>query len=141
MYIRWMGAFITNGSISDGISFEMTRESAVACEHLQKGKSYIQHARIGLLVDPKAVYKRYSGDVYSHYTSNGCLHTGRKPYEAGSKSRHWEAFAKPVYTGIVIKNGSLETIKRAARKEILDACEQYHLPVYKLVKGSLIREI
>lgn len=137
MYIRWMGAFRKNGSLSEAVDFELQRETCVACEKLQHGKSHVDHARVGLLVDPKAVYKRYKGDVWSSYTVDGRLHTGRKGYEAHSD--HWEAFAKPVYTGLVIKNGSLETLQFAARKEIQKICEQHQLPVYKLAKGSLIR--
>lgn len=139
MYIRWLGAFRKNGSLSEAIAFETTRATDVACERLQNGKSFVNQARVGLLVDPKAVYKRFDGDVWSEYTSDGRLYTTRKGYEASSK--HQEAFAKPVYTGIVIKNASFATLKYTARAEILAAHELYALPVYKLVKGSLIREL
>lgn len=60
MYIRWMGAFRKNGSLSEAIIYELTRNTNVACEQLQKGKSFVNFARVGLLIDPKAVYKRYS---------------------------------------------------------------------------------
>lgn len=139
MYIRWMGAFRKNGSLSEAIIYELTRNTNVACEQLQKGKSLVNFARVGLLVDPKAVYKRYKGDVWSEYTPDGKLHTTRKGYEA--KSRHKEAFAKPIYTGIVIKDASLATLKYSARAEIISVHKQCLIPVYKLVKGSLIREL
>lgn len=139
MYIRWMGAFRKNGSLSEAIAYELTRTTDVACEQLQKGISFVDHARVGLLVDPKAVYKRYSGDVWSEYDVAGNLSATRKGYQ--TNSRHRESFAKPVYTGLVIKNGSLATLKYTARAEILSVHEQYALPVYRLAKGSLIREL
>lgn len=137
MYIRWMGAFRKNGSLSEAVCFELSRTTDVACEQLQSGKSLVDHARVGLLVDPKAVYKRFAGDVWSEYTVDGSLHATRKACEAGSK--HKEAFAKPVYTGLVIKNASLETLGYAARQEVIKAVEQHDLPLYKLVKGKLVR--
>lgn len=137
MYIRWLGAFRKNGSLSEAVCFELSRTTDVACEQLQSGKSFVNHARVGLLVDPKAVYKRFTGDVWSEYTVDGSLHATRKAWEASSK--HKESFAKPVYTGLVIKNGSLETLQYAARQEVIKAVEQHNLPLYKLVKGKLVR--
>lgn len=137
MYIRWLGAFRKNGSLSEAISFELSRTTDVACEQLQNGKSFVSHARVGLLVDPKAVYKRFTGDVWSEYTPDGKLLPTRKVWEACSL--HKESFAKPVYTGLVIKNSSLETLGYAARQEVIKAVEQHNLPLYKLVKGKLVR--
>ena len=137
MYIRWLGAFRKNGSLGEAISFELSRATDVACEQLQGGKSFIRFARVGLLVDPKAVYKRFSGDVWSEYTADGKLTNTRKGYM--SLSLHKESFARPVYTGLVIKNGSFETLSKAARQEIKNAVEQHNLPLYKLVKGKLVR--
>lgn len=137
MYIRWMGAFRKDGSLSEAISYELSRTTDVACEQF-KDKSLVEQARIGLLVDPKAVYKRFNGDVWSEYTVDGKLHTTRKGYEA--KSEHKESFAHPVYTGIVIKNGSFSTLSYAARQELLAVVAQHDLPVYRLVKGKLVKE-
>lgn len=134
-----MGAFRKNGSLSEAIQFELSRETFVSCERLQKGKSLIDHARVGLLVDPKAVYKRYNGDVWSEYSAASHLHTHRKGYQASSK--HKEAFAKPVYTGIVIKNGSFDTFRFDAREELKEIHERYNLNVYRLSKDSLIKEL
>lgn len=138
MYIRWMGAFRKNGSLAEAVEFELSRATNVACEQLIDGKSLVEQARVGLLVDPKAVYKRFSGDVWSEYTADGMLHTTRKGYEA--KSDHKEAFAHPVYTGIVIKNASLVTLSFAARKEISEIVKRHNLPIYRLVKGKLVKE-
>ena len=140
MYIRWLGAFRKNGPLLEAITFEMNRSNDVACEQLQKGKSLVKQARVGLLIDPKAVYKRYSGDVWSKYDVKGNLYPTRKGYQAPLKSKHKEAFAKPVYTGIVIKNASLLTLKYEARTELIKAVQTFDLPIYKLVKGSLVKE-
>ena len=117
----------------------MTRKTDVACERLQSGKSLVDRARLGLLVSPKAVYKRFSGDVWSEYNASGDLYPTRKGYEATSK--HLESFAKPVYTGLVIKNGSLSTLRYSARQQVISAHERFSLPVYKLVNGKLIQEL
>ena len=138
MYIRWMGAFRKNGSLSEAVLFELSRTTDVACEQLVKGKSLVEQARVGLLVNPSAVYKRYNGDVWSEYTVDGKLHTTRKGYEA--TSAHKEAFAKPIYTGLVIKNGSLATLSYAARQEIAEISKRHSLPVFRLVKGKLVAE-
>ena len=115
MYVRWLGAFRKNGSLSEAIRFEMTRTTNVACEHFKK-KSRVRKARVGLLVDPTAVYKNFKGDVWSEYDPNGNLYYTQKPYEACSD--HTESWAKPVYTGLVIKNGSFENLSPKARDEI-----------------------
>lgn len=138
MFIRWLGAFGKNGSLSESVAFEMSRSTDVACERLQKGRSLIDHSRVGLLVDPTAVYKRFDGDVWSEYSPSGDLAPTRKAYEA--QSHHKEAFAKPVYTGIVIKNGSLATLKYEARAEVVKSARAFNLPIYKLVKGTLVKE-
>ena len=131
MFIRWLGAFRKNGSLSEAISFEMARETPVACEQLD-------HARVGLLVDPKAVYKRFKGDVWSEYTPDGKLYACRPYYDAFGK--HKESWAKPVYTGLVIKGGSLATLSFEAREQIKLASKKHSLPVYRLVQGKLIPE-
>ena len=138
MFIRWLGAFRKNGSLSEAISFEMVRETPVACEQLQKGKSFVDHARVALLVDPKAVYKRFKGDVWSEYTPDGKLYACRPYYDAFGK--HKESWAKPVYTGLVIKGGSLATLSFEAREQIKLASKKHSLPVYRLVQGKLIPE-
>ena len=139
MYVRWLGAYKKNGSIGEAVAFEMQRSTDVACEQLQRGVSMIQQSRLGLLVDPKAVYRRYDGDVYSLYSPSGKLHPTRKGYEACSK--HKESFAHPVYTGIVIKNGSLMTLSTEARDEVIKSARAFNLPIYRLVKGKLIEEV
>lgn len=133
MYVRWMGSFRKNGSLSESLMFETTRSTNVACEHFNKKPKV--GARVGLLVDPKAIYKRYPSDVWSEYETDGTLiRTGR--YWKG-KTNHTECFAKPVYTGLVIKGG-FENLSNMAKKEIKIAQKNgFNLPIYKLINGKL----
>jgi hypothetical protein len=134
MYVRWLGAFASQATLSESISFEMNRLSEVACEHFTK-KSNIQHSTVGLLVDPKAIIKRWTGDVWSEYEGIHLVAT-RKPWEAGKGSKHTECWAKPSYTGILIQ-GSFQDLKRNAREELRKAVSETGLPVYELKKGRL----
>lgn len=134
MYVRWLGAFRRNGSLYESFNFEMTRKTNVACEHF-KVKSLVSRARVGLLVDPKAVYKNWNGDVWSEYDADGCLYYTRKDYEADSA--HKESWAKPVYTGIVIKGGDLVSLSKKAQEQIIKAAKDFNLPLYKLSDGKL----
>lgn len=143
MYVRWLGAFRTEGySLKESFLYEMTRTSDVACEHF-KSKSEVR-ARVGLLVKPSAVYKHYDGDVWSEYDHKGNLHPTRKPWQAYSK--HTECFAKPEYTGIVLEKRSFKDLQKRNRLEIIEFLKEYEastgikLPVYKIVNGKLIPE-
>lgn len=139
MYVRWLGAFRKNGSLAESLDFEFSRATDVACEKIKnRGGSKIRHCRLGLLVDPKAVYRVYQGDVWSEYQADGTLFATRSQWEAHSS--HCEAFAKPVFTGLVIKGGSLKDLSAEARATVLAATRQYNLPLYKLVKGRLTKE-
>lgn len=135
MYVRWLGAFAKISTLSESISFEMTRTSEVACEHF-KTKSNIRRATVGLLVDPKAVTRRWNRDVWSEYEGDHLVAT-RKPWEAPSKSHHSECWTKPEYTGILIQ-GSFMDLKPYIRSELIKAVQNTQLPVYSLKKGRLI---
>ena len=141
MYIRWLGCFKKNGSLYESILFEYTRDTDVACEKLVKGKSHVspKKARVGLLVDPSSVYKTFTGDVYSEYDVEGKLHPTRKGYEA--YSQHIESFAHPVYTGLVIKDGSFDNLSGKARHQIISAVRQLDIPVYHLKANGKLEEI
>ena len=134
MYVRWLGAFAHEFTLSESIRFEYTRTSEVACEHFRV-KSNI-HKSVGLLVDPKAIIKRWSGDVWSEYQGDKLVST-RKPWEAGKNSHHTECWANPKYTGIVVK-GSFHDLSRNIRNELIKAVTDIDVPVYELKKGRLI---
>ena len=133
MYIRWLGSFRTNGSLSESIDFEMSRQTNVACEKFNRLSQV--RAKVGLLVDPSAVYKKFPSDVWSEYTPDGNLYHTSVWYDG--KTKHKECFAKPIYTGLVIKGG-FDLLKNAARKQILVAIKEgFSLPIYNLVDGKL----
>ena len=136
-YIRWLGAFRREGSLSESFRFEFGRQDEVACERIMK-RSHVW-AKVGLLVAPTAVFKRFNGDCWSEYRRRGKrvrLKKTRNPRRSGSV--HAEAWAKPVYTGIVVKGKDLRApiwgaVKRAARR--------YRVPVYRLKKGGHLKKI
>lgn len=142
MYVRWLGAFGKKGTLHDAFLFELSRTSPVACEKIRgkgTGKSYVDHARIGLALDPQAVYKRFKGDVWSLYNDKGQLYQTRYDYDAPCKQ--WECWAEPQYTAIVISNGSFATLSANAKETIREIVSLYNLPVYRLAKGKLIEEV
>lgn len=136
MYIRWLGAFGKSNSLIESLNFEFSRTSVVACEKIGRdGKSYICHASIGLLVSPKAVYANFCGDVYSIYDGDNLKYT-RKGYEACS--RHKESWAKPVYTGLVIKNGRFANLSKPVKKQIKAFLQtRPDMKIYCLADGKL----
>lgn len=142
MIIRWLGAFRGgSNSLKDSLSFEMNRVDEVAGEKLQKGKSLISQSKVGLLISPEAVTKRFNGDCYSSYAEDGRLVKGRNPKH--TSSRHKEVFATPIFTAIVIK-GRTETegflnLSKEAREAILKTSKQYNLPIYELRFGKLVQ--
>lgn len=139
MYVRWLGGFRKNGSLEESLNFEISRATSVACEKLVKGVSVIPQSRVGFLVDPKAVYKNFKHDVWSEYTTDGSLVASRSQWEA--TSNHRESWAKPVFTGIVVKGGGFDNLSPKARKVVAQFATTHNLPVYKLSGGKLKKEV
>jgi len=129
MVIRWLGAFRTQGTLFDALVWELTQTTKkhVAAEKLQRGKSYITHAKIGLLIKNSAVVKRYRSDVWSEYTRIGTLKKTRR--EGDAWSRHTEVWARPVYLGIVLKSFKLSSTAWQAVDEI---SKNFNLQVFYL---------
>lgn len=70
MYIRWLGAYRHKHdgfSLYDSLVFEFSRKTDFACEHYTNEKNCDVRAMVGLLVDPKGIFKRYTNDVWSEY--------------------------------------------------------------------------
>ena len=126
MIIRWLGAFGKSNSFSESLEWELSQKekSAVAAEKLAKGKSFISHARVGLLFKNRAILRRYSSDVYSKYTDKGTLVTTRK--EGVATSDHTECFVRPDYCAIVVKG--------AVSKQVLRACFESKMDVLRLTR-------
>lgn len=142
MTIRWLGAFRgVNQTLLESLEFELNRIDEVACEPLQNGKSMICQSKVGLLVSPTAIVKRFNGDCYSEYNNEGFLYKKRNPKHTSSS--HKEVWAKPVYTGIVVK-GRTEgegflNLSKEARETILEVSKKYSLPIFELKNGKLYK--
>ena len=135
MFVRWLGAFRKGASsLNESLTYELGRDETdeVACEPLLKKESEIRQARIGLVVSRQAIISKFTGDVWSEI-EDGKLKPSRKPCKEG----HGEAFAHPVYTGIVIDlNGGLYYPAKRIVKTLCWISDTYGLPVYWLKKGQ-----
>lgn len=120
--VRWMGAFgRSDHSLYAALSFELAScNREVAAEPI-KHRSYIDHARVGLLVSRKAVKKVFSGDVWSQ-NENGKLVKTRKPI-----GNHSEAFCSPDYVAIVVKGNNNFSLEILA--DIKKISKEYKLPI------------
>lgn len=141
MYVRWLGAFRKSGTLEESLTFEFSRKNEVACEKIDnRGRSAIPFARVGLLIDPKAVLKHFKFDVWSEYREDGTLYSTRHSFDGkGIESSHKEAWAMPVYTGIVLKECSLQNLRHKSRKVIEDFARENGITIYKLTSGKLVK--
>lgn len=107
--IRWLGAFRHaqrgQGGLHAALQFELsspTRE--VAAEVIPTGwGSSIIRPRVGLLVAPTTVLRRFDSDVWSEIDcTNGRLRPTRGVGCANTE--HREAFCLPVFEAIVVRN-------------------------------------
>jgi len=136
MIIRWLGAFRKNREsrgLYSALCFEIKQiqRKHIAAEKLQHGRSFIQHAKVGLLVKNSAVVKKYSGDVWSEYNSNGTLRKTRRPDIA--ISNHTEVFCRPEYLGVVLKSTK---ISQTALQAVSRFAAEYSCPVFYLNPGT-----
>ena len=136
MIVRWVGAFRSRLSegLESSLKFEITQRErkVVAAERLKNGRSEIR-ARVGLLVKNRSIVRKFSGDVYSEYRSNGKLRKNRK--EGMAMSSHTEVWCKSDFCGIVVKRGvselSMEIVQKVGR--------EFNLPILRLTKdGRLV---
>jgi len=132
MIIRWLGAFRKsreNKGLYSALCFEIeqSQRKHVAAEKLQRGQSFIKHARVGLLIKNSAVVKKYKGDVFSEYNANGTLKKTRRPDQA--YSYHYEVFCRPEYLGIVLKSTKISQTALQAVKRFTD---EYACPIFFL---------
>jgi hypothetical protein len=130
MIIRWLGAFRKQGSLYSALVWEVTQTTRkhVAAERLQRGKSYIFHARVGLLIKNSAVVRRYRSDVWSEYTRTGALKKTRK--EGKNWSGHTEVWARPVYIGVVLKD--VRNISQSALQAVKRFTDEFEYDVFVL---------
>jgi hypothetical protein len=142
IYVRWLGAFRKSGTLHESINFEFNRQKTdeVAVEPI-KEQSYIFQARVGLLTKNSAIIKKFNGDCWSEYVDDGKLEKTRNPRH--SNSEHLEAWAIPVYTGIVCKGRNKKegyyNLPKKIRSTIKWYSDLYNLPIYNLIGNKLVK--
>lgn len=140
IYVRWLGAFRRMGTLHQSLNYELNRriDEEVAVERIDE-KSFIDHARVGLLIDKKAVVKKFNGDCWSEYNVGGKLCKTRRP-----TGLHREAWAHPAYTAIVVSCGigrpdgeGFYNLSKKVQNTIKWYSELYNLPILNLVGCEL----
>ncbi|RLE45637.1 hypothetical protein DRJ25_05350 [Candidatus Woesearchaeota archaeon] len=136
MVVRWLGAFRKNREnrgLYSALCFEIESDHRkhVAAERLQRGRSFIKHAKVGLLIKNSAVVKKYAKDVFSEYNKNGTLKRTRHQDDAWSD--HSEVFCRPEYLGVVLKSTK---ISQTALQAVQKFAEKYDAPVFYLNPGT-----
>lgn len=142
MYVRWLGAFRSvkrNGGhgLAAAIKFELnnnlfTGELEQACEKI-RNRSEIDHAQIGLLVDPDCITKEFNGDCFSkRKRGKQSLLKTRNP--RAPKSKHLEAWVSGKWIkGLVLKK-PLDQFKKEIQEDIVATATG--LPVFLLKEGA-----
>ena len=131
MIVRWLGAFGRSKDLESSLEWELTQteKTAVSAERLIKGKSFISHASVGLLVKNRAILRKFYSDMYSKYRKNGKLCATRRQNEA--QSRHTECYVRADYVAIVIK--------KQVSDDIVEICKKTGLDVLRLTRdGRLV---
>lgn len=128
MVVRWLGAFGKGSDLATSLSWELTQDREVAAEHISSGNGKIRHARVGLLVDKRAVIRVFPGDVWSVAGEDGKLRATRYASGYALRRRHHEAFCCPVYRAIVIKDHP-DRIKPAIMATVRSASASFALPI------------
>ena len=158
LYVRWLGAFRHKSiSLLDSLVFEFNRDTECACERISarnQGRSFIEHARVGLLFRPTDISKTFEMDCWSEYDSNGKLYKTRSgKHNPSSHAEAWvKANACPYaivckvdmykwdYKGDVLRNGfyGLRSEIQAQIKEFVS--QHPEVKVYNL-KGMSLKEV
>lgn len=132
--IRWIGAFGHASDLASSLEWELTQhDREVAAEIVHGGQGTITHARIGLLVDKGAVIRAFPGDVWSVTREGGRLEATRQA--TGWHKNHTEAFCRPEYAAIVLKDHPAR-FRPSVLKAVKDAAEKHGLPVIMLARNG-----
>lgn len=137
-FVRWLGAFGSGTSLSDAAGWELSQiERQVAAEPLHRGRSLLDHAKIGLAVDHDAsrFHAGWLTDAYTIRQDNGTLRPKYRPRDRQGRkfsdmdrflaawsavknpSRHAEAiFDAPHYRAVVVKSTATERGVRRAKR-------------------------
>jgi hypothetical protein len=130
--VRWLGAFGRGQCLLSAGAWEISqRDRQVAAEPLLRGKSRIDHARIGLEIDvERSIFvKGFVNDAWTTAREDGTLaHDRHKPIRkwdrlAKAMRQHsvakWHAeavFDLPVYSAVIVKRHSSERAFARAQK-------------------------
>ncbi len=137
-FVRWLGAFGTGASLTEAAEWELSQtDRQVAVEPLHRGRSLIDHVKIGLEVDHELsrFHAGWLRDAWTEVQANGLLKPKYLPrYRQGKKFRDlnrflaaWSAvknptgwgeviFDSPIYTAVVVKSTATERgVRRASR--------------------------
>ena len=138
IYVRWLGAF--GGSetgLDDALKYELEITREVACEPILGNAGYIRQSAVGLLIDGNNIVREFKGDVWSQLVGDKLIPT-RKVFESNYGKSHSEAFANPIYSGLVLKVG-LDKLIQPTKEIILNFCKSRGLELFFLnKKGKLI---
>lgn len=136
MIIRWLGAYGHATDLASSLSWELgVNRKAVCAERLVNGHAGVaDRAKVGLIVKNSAVVRRFREDVWSVRNDSGYLRKTRKG--CGGFGDHTEVWIQPQFIGLVVR-GKWAAISRDAQKTLLDAAQQYSLPVYVLANDQL----
>lgn len=134
-FVRWLGAFGSGSSLTEAAAWETKQtERQVAAEPLVRGRSFIDHAKIGLSVQsPEATFRRgWLWDAWTVTREDGTIRATRNRYaeyknmdrflsalNKSNKNRdcHAEAaFAAPTYSAVVVKSTATPHGKRRAKR-------------------------
>jgi hypothetical protein len=141
MLVRWLGAFRTQGTISEAIDYEMGPSVALRCaELIKKGAASEIDRGVGLLVRNSALVRKFRSDIYS--VPDGRRLRQTQP-EDDSYSSHTEAWVRPDYIGIVIKSRSHlhRTIQQKTLLAVAQAATRHNLPVFRLRNNGTLEEV
>ena len=146
-FVRWLGAFGSGSSLSEAAEWELSQTARqVAVEPLHRGRSLLDHAKIGLVIDHEAsrFHAGWLTDAWTVKRDDGTLRPQYRPrYRQGKKfrdmdrslaawsavkypSRHAEViFDAPIYRAVVVKSTATERGVRRAKR----LAERLHLPL------------
>lgn len=137
-FVRWLGAFGSSSSLSEAVDWELSQiDRQVAVEPLHRGRSMLDHAKIGLVIDHE-ISRFHSGwltDAWTVKRDDGTLRPRGKPRDRqGRKFRDmdrflaaWSAvknpsyhaevvFDSPVYRAVAVKSTATERGVRRAKR-------------------------
>lgn len=136
-FVRWLGAFGSGASLTEAAAWETKQcDRQVAAEPLYRGRSFIDHAKIGLAIaNPESTFARgWTYDAWTRVDADGILKAHRmgygktKPYKnmdrflsaysrCAHEGHHAEAaFNAPLYDAVVVKSTASERGKRRANR-------------------------